>query len=55
VAEAVRLGFRRVLVPAGARSALPAPRGAKLVGVADLTDAVGWLRRTAVHDSASGR
>jgi DNA repair protein RadA/Sms len=55
VAEAVRLGFRRVLVPAGARAALPEPRGAVLVPVADLADAIAWLRGTAVHGDESGR
>jgi DNA repair protein RadA/Sms len=55
VAEAVRLGFRRVLVPAGASASLPAPRGARLVPVADLADAVGWLRGTAVHGAEPGR
>ena len=49
VAEAARLGFRRVLVPAGARAGLPTPRGAQLVPVADLAEAVAWLRGTAVH------
>jgi DNA repair protein RadA/Sms len=55
VAEAVRLGFRRVLVPAGARAALPAQRGAQLVGVADVAEAVGWLRSTGVHSAEPNR
>ena len=41
--EAARLGFRRVLVPAGARAALPRRRR-ELVPVARLADAVAWLR-----------
>ena len=55
VAEAARLGFRRLLVPAGARDALPALRGAQLVPVGDLAEAVAWLSSTAVHGSASDR
>jgi DNA repair protein RadA/Sms len=54
VAEAARLGFRRLLVPAGAKSALPAPRGATLVPVGDLGEAVAWLSSTAVPDSGLG-
>ena len=44
VAEALRLGFRRVLLPEGS-SDLPAdaPKGA-LVGVRDLAQALTWLR-----------
>jgi DNA repair protein RadA/Sms len=55
VAEAARLGFRRLLIPAGAQGALTAPRGARLVPVADLADAVAWLSSTGVHDPASDR
>jgi DNA repair protein RadA/Sms len=55
VAEAARLGFRRVLVPAGARDALSSPRGATLVPVADLAEAVSWLRSTGVHETVSER
>jgi DNA repair protein RadA/Sms len=55
VAEAARLGFRRLLVPAGARDALPVPRGAQLVPLGDLAEAVAWLSSTAVHGSASDR
>jgi DNA repair protein RadA/Sms len=43
IREAVRLGFRRVLVP----DAVPAgaqPPGAQVVPVADVADAVAWLR-----------
>jgi DNA repair protein RadA/Sms len=44
IREAVRLGFRRVLVPeATAPGALPP--GAQSVPVADVADAVAWLRR----------
>jgi DNA repair protein RadA/Sms len=52
VAEASRLGFRRVLVPAGARGALP---GAELVAVVDLAEAVAWLSSTGVHAPEPGR
>ena len=55
VAEAVRLGFRRVLVPAGAQDSLPAPRGARLVPVGDLAEAVAWLSSTAVHGAEADR
>ena len=55
VAEAARLGFRRLLVPAGARDALPVLRGAQLVPVGDLAEAVAWLSSTGVHGSASDR
>ena len=46
VREAVRLGFRRVLVP---DSVAPGARvtGAGIVPVADVADAVAWLRRSA--------
>jgi DNA repair protein RadA/Sms len=40
--EASRLGFRRVLVPAGAA---PGESAAGLLSVATLADAVAWLRR----------
>jgi len=50
--EAVRLGFRRVLLPAGIEIARPA--GAELVRVADVAAAVRWLRASsAVHASAN--
>ncbi len=55
VAEAARLGFRRLLVPAGARSALPVLRGATLVPVGDLAEAVAFLASTAVHGPVPGR
>ena len=45
VREAVRLGFRRVLVPeALAPAALPP--GAEIVPIGDVADAVAWLRRS---------
>lgn len=55
VREAARLGFRHLLVPAGARHALPEVPGAALVPVADVGEAVAWLRarprvRAGVHD-----
>ncbi len=55
VAEAARLGFRRLLVPAGACCGLPVLRGAQLVPVGDLADAVAWLSSTAVHNTAPDR
>ena len=54
-AEAARQGFRRLLVPAGACDALPAPPGAQWLGVADVAEALAWLRGTAVHGSESAR
>jgi DNA repair protein RadA/Sms len=42
--EAVRLGFRRVLLPAGVEQAARPPAGAALVPVADVAAAVAWLR-----------
>jgi DNA repair protein RadA/Sms len=55
IAEAARLGFRRVLVPTGARGALPALPGARLVAVGDLAEAVAWLRTTGVHSPETAR
>jgi DNA repair protein RadA/Sms len=52
--EAVRLGFRRVLLPAGVEVARSA--GAHLIPVADVGAAVRWLRASsAVHTSANDR
>ena len=53
--EAARLGFRRVLVPAGAGAEVQAP-GAEVVRIADVAAAVEWLRasgapHTRVNDS----
>ncbi len=46
VAEAARLGFRRLLVPPGSAARLTRPlRGARLVEVASLADAVTAMRR----------
>jgi DNA repair protein RadA/Sms len=42
--EAVRLGFRRVLLPAGAEEAARAPAGAEIIPVPDVASAVAWLR-----------
>jgi DNA repair protein RadA/Sms len=42
--EAVRLGFRRVLLPAGAEEAARPPAGADLIPVPDVAAAVAWLR-----------
>ncbi len=55
VAEAVRLGFRRVLVPAGAQAALSEASGASLVPVSDVAEAIAWLRSTGVHTPAASR
>ncbi|MGH0032395.1 MAG: S16 family serine protease, partial [Myxococcota bacterium] len=45
VEEAARLGFRRILLPAGARAAVDAlPEGVEWIGVADVAEAVAWLR-----------
>jgi DNA repair protein RadA/Sms len=50
--EAVRLGFRRVLLPAGIEVARPA--GAELIPVADVGAAVRWLRASStVHASVN--
>ena len=47
--EAARLGFRRVLVPAGAGADLQSP-AAEVVRIADMAAAVEWLRASgAVH------
>jgi len=46
--EAARLGFRRVLLPAGAAEGLRAPAGTQPVPVADVAEAVAWLRAQAV-------
>jgi DNA repair protein RadA/Sms len=50
--EAVRLGFQRVLLPAGSDEAARPPAGAKVVPVATLADAVAWLRRERASTSA---
>ena len=43
IREAARLGFKRILAPAGAE----APRDAEVVPIASVADAVEWLRSTA--------
>jgi DNA repair protein RadA/Sms len=49
VAEAGRLGFRRVLVPRGTKASLPAPpEGTSYTEVGHLDDALGMLRRLTV-------
>jgi len=49
VTEAARLGFRRVLVPAGA--GLGAPPGTELVAIGEVAEAVAWLRASSAgHD-----
>jgi DNA repair protein RadA/Sms len=54
IREAVRLGFRRVLVPeAVAPGALPA--GAQSVPIADVADAVAWLRRNSAAPVENAR
>jgi len=48
--EAVRLGFRRVVLPAGVEVARP--EGAELIPVANVAAAVRWLRASStVHAS----
>jgi len=50
--EAARLGFRRVLLPAGV--AVARSPGAELIGVADVSAALRWLRASsAVHRSVN--
>jgi len=52
--EAVRLGFRRVLLPAGVEVARPA--GADLIPVANVDAAVRWLRASSpIHVPANDR
>jgi DNA repair protein RadA/Sms len=54
--EAVRLGFRRVLLPAGAEEAARPPVGAAVIPIADVGAAVAWLRASgAVHDFVNNR
>jgi DNA repair protein RadA/Sms len=45
--EAVRLGFRRVLIPAGAEASARAPDDARVIPVEDVGAAVSWLRASA--------
>jgi len=52
VEEAVRLGFRRVLLPEGAPEARRPAAGASVLAVRDLAAAVAWLRGSAASTSA---
>jgi DNA repair protein RadA/Sms len=45
LSEASRLGFREVVVPASARSSVPAPAGLKVSAVASLAEALGLVLR----------
>jgi DNA repair protein RadA/Sms len=47
VAEAVRLGFRRLLLPRGSLAQTALPGGAEAVPVGELAEAVAWLRAAA--------
>jgi DNA repair protein RadA/Sms len=44
VREAVRLGFRRLLLPEAAAAEAGAPEGAELIPIREVADAVRWLR-----------
>jgi DNA repair protein RadA/Sms len=50
--EAVRLGFRRVLLPAGAEEAARPPAEARVIPVADVAAAVAWLRASGAVNGA---
>ena len=50
--EAVRLGFRRVLLPAGAEEAARAPAEARVIPIADVAAAVSWLRASSSVNGA---
>ena len=45
--EAARLGFRRVLLPAGVAGEAKPPGGAEVIAVHEVADAVRWLRESA--------
>jgi len=47
IREAVRLGFRRLLLPEAAAAEARAPAGAELIPVREVDDAVRWLRSSA--------
>ena len=47
VREAVRLGFRRLLLPEAAAAEAGAPKGAELIPIREVGDAVRWLREQA--------
>jgi DNA repair protein RadA/Sms len=54
VREAARLGFRRVLLPAGAPETARPPGGVQAVGLRDVAAAVRWLRASKpLHTSAN--
>ena len=50
--EAVRLGFHRVLLPAGAEEAARPPAEARVIPVADAAAAVAWLRASSAVNGA---
>ncbi|MBW2274411.1 MAG: DNA repair protein RadA [Deltaproteobacteria bacterium] len=54
IREAARLGFRRVLVPRGVGAALRGIEGCESIEVADVAEAVSWLRGSRA-ESASPR
>jgi hypothetical protein len=47
VREAVRLGFRRLLLPEAAVAEARPPEGAELIPIREVGDAVRWLRGSA--------
>jgi DNA repair protein RadA/Sms len=51
IREAVRLGFRRLLVPRGTGGAMQRIEGCEWVEVADVAQAVAWLRASANRSS----
>jgi len=53
VREAVRLGFERVLIPAGVELPAALERAANLIRVEDVADAVAWLRASRTVDTAA--
>jgi len=54
--EAVRLGFRRVLLPAGSEEAARPPAEARVIAVPDVAAAVAWLRASnAVNGAVNSR
>ncbi|MDH3592425.1 MAG: DNA repair protein RadA, partial [Planctomycetota bacterium] len=56
VREAVRLGFRRILLPEGVPEAGQAPPGAEVIPVPDVAAAVRWLRASkSVHGGEHDR
>jgi len=51
VREAARLGFRRVLVPKGAEAKAAATSDCQWIPVADVAEAIGWLRESSPEKS----